>query len=223
MGSPGDVARSVLIIEDDDRIRRIVSITLRRRGLLGQVQRDRQLPGGLLAHRPQHLRARPTAPRTSPGLPLGPVGAGGPGGGERSHRPRPDRDLPGDLPIRGLHRAQRTGRPPHDRRVTQAVGESWPPGPTLPRSPRQRALVAGMELRSRAGPQRHASPRRRRARRLIPLTPGRDPTVTHVSAAGGKLSAYRCVIQLATRPRELLTTSLVPAHGRRPSSAKDTA
>ena len=33
MGSPGDVARSVLIIEDDDRIRRIVSITLPREGL----------------------------------------------------------------------------------------------------------------------------------------------------------------------------------------------
>ncbi|ADB75027.1 response regulator transcription factor [Geodermatophilus obscurus] len=33
MGSPGGVARSVLIIEDDDRIRRVVSITLRREGL----------------------------------------------------------------------------------------------------------------------------------------------------------------------------------------------
>ncbi|SES80157.1 response regulator transcription factor [Geodermatophilus poikilotrophus] len=33
MGSPEGVARSVLIIEDDDRIRRVVSITLRRQGL----------------------------------------------------------------------------------------------------------------------------------------------------------------------------------------------
>ena len=33
MGSPGGVARSVLIIEDDDRIRRVVPTTLRREGL----------------------------------------------------------------------------------------------------------------------------------------------------------------------------------------------
>lgn len=33
MGSPGSMAGSVLIIEDDDRIRRIVSIALRREGL----------------------------------------------------------------------------------------------------------------------------------------------------------------------------------------------
>ncbi len=33
MGSPGGVARSVLVIEDDDRVRRVVSVTLRREGL----------------------------------------------------------------------------------------------------------------------------------------------------------------------------------------------
>jgi DNA-binding response OmpR family regulator len=55
VGSPGDVARSVLIIEDDDRIRRIVSITLRREGL--EVTEARSGEEGLaaLAERPHDL------------------------------------------------------------------------------------------------------------------------------------------------------------------------
>ena len=55
MGSPGDVARSVLIIEDDDRIRRIVSITLRREGL--EVTEARSGEEGLaaLAERPHDI------------------------------------------------------------------------------------------------------------------------------------------------------------------------
>ena len=55
LGSPGDVARSVLIIEDDDRIRRIVSIPLRREGL--EVTEARSGEEGLaaLAERPHDI------------------------------------------------------------------------------------------------------------------------------------------------------------------------
>jgi hypothetical protein len=45
-----------------------------------------------------------------PALPLGAVGRGRPGRGELRHRPCPERRLPGDRPIGGLHRTQRPGR-----------------------------------------------------------------------------------------------------------------
>ena len=55
MGSPGCMARSVLINEDDERIRRIVSITLRREGL--EVTEARSGEEGLaaLAERPHDI------------------------------------------------------------------------------------------------------------------------------------------------------------------------
>ncbi len=55
MGSPGGVARSVLIIEDDDRFRRVVSITLRREGL------EVTEAGSGEEGRPVHPRAAPAA------------------------------------------------------------------------------------------------------------------------------------------------------------------
>jgi hypothetical protein len=85
-------------------------------GLRGEVQRDRQLGGGPLADRAQRLGAGgPAVGAHRARLARSPVGRRRPGRGERRHRPGPHRGLPGDLPVRGLHRPQRPRRPPHRR------------------------------------------------------------------------------------------------------------